>query len=291
MMKKQTHIYYMNTYWNLLKEYYVLHLIAKKRIIISLLVLFALSFFVWKLLPDKIGGESSTPYVIARDATWYPLQLLGKEKNMLAMSNDLLFNIAKQEHIHIELLSVPAGPLFHGLESGQYDGILTALRPTVENERYYYFSQPFFSFSPVLILNKNTSITISQMTGKTLGILSGTNFAFLYADDFSDLQVHYYDNPTHAITDLARGVIDGIVLDLFTAYAYASGPYVESLYMVAPPLSSEGLRLVTLKSERTKRLIDSFNTGLKRIKEEGTYKSLLSKWELPNLAELPVMQK
>ena len=51
---------------------------------------------------------------------------------------------------------------------------------------------------------------------------------------------------------------------------------------MTPPLTQEGLRLVTLKNEKGQQLIDAYNEGLDRLKEAGTYDKLLEKWGLIN---------
>ena len=55
--------------------------------------------------------------------------------------------------------------------------------------------------------------------------------------------------------------------------------YYGKIKIATPPLNNAGLRLVTLQGEH-KDLIDTFNRGLTKLRQNGVYDKLLKKWEL-----------
>ncbi len=272
---------FMNTHTRLLEISEQMYFTTKRRTVWTALVLLIAVFCGWKLYPYAVSRQPQV-YKIARDTTWYPVQLLGKERSMVAFSNELLFAIARNEHFQLELISVPSGGLLHGLEKGQYTGILTALAPTIENQRKYLFSEIFYLIGPVMVVPIHSPYqSLQEMAGKTVGFVPGTNLSFKI-DLSPSFLILSYDTPTAAIADLERNVLDGVILDLFLAYAYINGPYAGKLRLQSGPMTQDGLRLVTRKTSEGESLIAAFNAGLEKMKAEGgVCCTLKDKWGLP----------
>lgn len=217
-------------------------------------------------------------YRIARDATWYPLDLLGKERNMLAFSNELLLAIAKNESLKIELLSNSSENLFSGLDNELYDAILSPMLPNQYNNQYYWFSKPFYLLGPVLVVKESLNVnSLQEMEGKAIGVSSGSSLVY---NRYPKILITSYDNILTALNDVERNVIDGVILSGLTAYAYTTGLYSGRLKVASAPLTNEGLRLIARKDEESKYLIDKFNEGFEKVKNDGTYDALITKWGL-----------
>lgn len=224
--------------------------------------------------------RNTRPYRVARDSTWYPLTLLGKERNLVAFSDELLLAIAKEEEIQFQLSFASSDSLFRGLDQGEYDGILSSLPPTITNQELYYFSEPFYLLGPVLIVQEKSHYSsLEQMEGRSIGIKSGSTLVFnVYK--YPSLLLISYDNIVSALNDLDKNIIDGVILDLLPAYLYTTGIYAGRLKIVTPPLNDAGLRLITRRTPDSRELIQDFNSGLKTVQKNGTYDTLLKKWGL-----------
>lgn len=231
---------------------------------------------------SKAGSIDLTKtFVIARDPSWYPLNLMGKNQNVLAFTNDILLTIAKDKGVRLELLSISANRLDLGLDSGDYDGIITSLMPNPENNRYFNFSNTIFFIGPVLIVPKTSKITsLQQMTNKIVGIPSNLEITV----DLNKFTAIFkpYGNIKAAFTDLVKNHLDGIILPVMQAYNYIETFHKGSFKIVSTPLNDEGLRLVTLQTLRSEYVIKEFNDGLKTLIENGTYDTLCKKWGLIN---------
>jgi len=158
-------------------------------VIITLLALFGIFKFC-----SRIGVPIKSVYTIARDPSWYPLELLGKEKNMLAFSDELISAIAKKEKIRIELLLTGPNVLFEGLDNDEYDGVLAALSPNVVNKEKYLFSEPFYLVGPVLILPQKSQVkSLDEMANKVVGVRSGSSIMYNVIQYPSIIIVTYED--------------------------------------------------------------------------------------------------
>ena len=223
--------------------------------------------------------DRSKTFVIARDPSWYPLNLMGKEKNVLAFTNDLLLSIAKERGVRLELISVTANSLFEGLEFNQYNGIISSILPNPMNNQIYNFSDPFFFTGPVLIVPIDSKITsFEQMSDKVVGIPENPNITF----NIGKYKTFYkpFSSITEAFHALYLDQVDGILLPAMQAYAYIDTFHKGAFRVITTPLSDQGLRLVTKQTEQSQYVIEEFNAGLQKMFKDGTYSVLCKKWGL-----------
>lgn len=254
---------------------------------VTIVLGFVLIFFWYFFLSDS-SQESREDHVyrIASDGMWYPEFLMGKEKNMSVFSNELLIEIAKRQNFKIELAFAKASNLFKGLENEDYDGVLASLRSGVQQKENFYTSDLYYLLGAVLIVQAHSDVqSLADLSGKTVGIRAGYPTP-PKLQQYPSVLVRYYENMSQALADLNNNSIAGIIMETVPAYAYTSAYYRDTLKVLTPQLTHNGLSLITLKTEQNQWLIDQFNAGLKAIKEDGTYEQLLYKWDLYNPIEL-----
>lgn len=220
------------------------------------------------------------PFVIARDATWYPLSFAGKEKNMLGFSDDLLIEIARLKNLQINLTQASRGDLFEMLDYGGADAILTSLTPTSTTSEQYLFSSIYYPLGAVLLVEPSSKIySLADMEGKYLGVLRGSPVLFNITK-YPPLKVVPYDRQTKMLEDIIDDKIDGALLNQLVAFNLVNGYYKGRLQIVTQPLTNEGLRLAAYHSSKNQQFINAFNEGLEELSASGKYKELLLKWDL-----------
>lgn len=233
----------------------------------------------------KSEGPKKSLYRIGRDSSWYPVPLFGKEKNLVAFTNDILGMIASEHNLRFEWVAANPNTLTEGLNSGFYDFILTTMRPNIVNEERYEFSELVFEFGPVLIVRQESEATsLSDMRGLTIGIPSGLSTVFnavrsAGAHSF-DLLVVTYNNMNQAFKDLSNNQIDGVIIPALQAYSFTQGIYAGKLKVVTAPFTDEGLRFVALRSSKYDEILDIINKSLETMHANGAYNALIAKWDL-----------
>lgn len=252
--------------------------IQPKSIIYFGLILLLLFIFWFWFKNKSVETVKDHRFLIGIDNRWFPLDLRGQESYMQGFVSELTTQIATKEDLKIQLVPVATSQLFDNLDKEYYDAVFSSLSPNVLNERKYYFSDTIYSVGPVLIVPKYSKATsIDQL--HNVGVKTG--FSGIFAASGSPLtSVITYNNMNLALSDLDMGKIDGLVMGSIDAYAYIKGFYLDKLKVVTPPLTKEGLRLVTLNNHLNKEFIKLFNEGLKEIKEEGDYEKILHNWNL-----------
>lgn len=256
----------------------------KKRYwLLSLLAILGLFLIVKGCTNGGMIGRKKT-FTIGRDSIWQ-VQLLGREHNLTGFTNDLMAHIAEQNDLHFHWIETNPAHLINGLDNRTYDFILTTLRPDVINQEKYDFSELIFELGPVLIVRQEWQITsLKEMHSKPIGIPYGlsTHFNALREAGVNlyDLSLVYYNNMNRALEDLSHDQIDGVIMKAIPAYAVTQGLYAGRLKVVGPPFTDEGLRILSLKSSELEDIIDMINQSINKMREDGTYRALIDKWNL-----------
>lgn len=241
----------------------------------------------------KYSTETKTGpivYTIARDQSWYPLQLYGKSGNISGFSDDLFRAIAKEKNFQFNFALAGPDVLFEGLNQGYYDAVLSEQFPYNAGIQYIT-SDPYYLLGPVLVVSVTSTIrTLKDVNGKIIGVFTDAP-TLLDLNQFPNVnfQSYIYSSLPQPLDDLVNGVIDGMVLDFLQAYEYTQGSYAGRLKIATLPLTNDGLRLIAVDNLQSQKLVNRFNSGLKAIRKNGTYDALLQKWSLVNPASTEVL--
>lgn len=223
-------------------------------------------------------------YHIIRSNNWSPLEFFGKEPNMGAFVDELIYEIAVKEKLKISLsASKELGPqgLFRLLDLGEFDAIVVTFSPNKFIKDKYLISDPIYNAGPVLIVLSNSKATsLKDLQGKAIGVKIGSSEVFGIGKEASLLIS--YDSMISALEDLEKNIISGVILDAELAQIYAKGFYKDKIKIATAPLTDLGLRMVAIKSEVNKQLIQKFNEGLSRTETDGVFEKLIEKWGLTN---------
>lgn len=261
----------------------------------KLRVLFKSKVFIGVFLILLLGGlfracngpimdVIANTYYIVRGKEWAPLELFGKEPNMGAFIDELMFDVASLEKLRIHINVSPdtnSLALFHLIDTGEYDAMIAIFTPNAFMKEKYLISEPIYNAGPVLVVRfSSVATSIADLQSKPIGVKSGSSQVFDLGKE-SSLFVSY-DNLISALEDLQQGVIDGVIMDAELAEIYMKGFYKDKLRIATAPLTDLGIRLVAHKSKKNQELIDKFNKGLATTESNGVFESLIERWGLTN---------
>ena len=228
------------------------------------------------------GPRVKTERRIGVDQSWFPLLLAGRENSVTGFSTELLKEIGKLEKISITKITVNWDNLVEGLQAGKYDAILSSIPPYIFNQQIYDFSELYLPTGPVLVMPIKSSFdSFAKLSGKEIGIVPDTKGALLL-EKYPAILIRSYDSIPKALNDIVHGAIDGALIDNLSAIAYCQDLYQTELKIVSPPLTTEGLRLITLHGQASDLLL-RFNRGLDKMKTTKAYDKLLMKWNLKEI--------
>ncbi len=238
-----------------------------------------LLLFIVLCLATGCEKRKTYDYYVGVDPAWFPLDLPGMEKNLLAFSTELLQEIGLTKKKHLGIVTMSWDNLALGLNHEKYDGMLSLLYPFVFYEKKYSFSDVYLMTGPVLVVPTNSKIdSLSMLKGKEVGIISGSSATALL-EKYEGLIIRYYDSIPELFNSMLKDNVDAALVDALTAYAYMRDLYHGHIKIVEGPLTDQGLRLVILH-DHSPALLKLFNQGLKTVKATGRYEELIEKWHL-----------
>lgn len=217
--------------------------------------------------------------VAATDATWPPMEIVDKEKNIVGFDIDLINAIAEAEGFEVEIRNTAWDGIFAGLASGEYDIVISSVTITDERKKKMDFSDPYLNAGQILVVRSdyNGGSTLDAFSGKSVGAQIGTTGA-VQMNKYSGILKKTYDEIGLAIADLANGRIDAVVCDTPIAanYALQNEKYKDKLKIVGEPFTEEYFGVAVKKGNS--EVLDMINSGLKKVKEQGKIEEFEKKW-------------
>ena len=146
---------------------------------------------------------------------------------------------------------------------------------TEERKRTVDFSAPYFAADQSLMVKKGSSIaTVADLKGQVIGAQLGTTGADYAKDEIDSKSLRTYDVIDDAFNALQTGQIAAVINDCpVSKYAERSKP---DLTVVRRIQTGESYGLAFAKGSGALR--SAVNGALARIKADGTYTRLFSKW-------------
>jgi len=239
-------------------------------------------FLILVVMGSLLTGCKAKPkkVVIATDASFPPMEFVNENKEIVGFDIDLMNAIAKVQGLQVEYKNTAWDGIFAGLESGDYDAILSSVTITDERKGKYDFSDPYINAGQAVVVRADETAIKSEkdLTNKTVGAQIGTTGAFA-VKDIPGAVLKEYDTIDLALLDLVNKNLDAVVVDTPVAanYALASDQFKGKLKIVGKPFTDEYYGLVVRKGQM-KELLQAFNEGLKKIKADGTYDKIYAKW-------------
>jgi ABC-type amino acid transport substrate-binding protein len=232
--------------------------------------------------------KRTTPYVVAFPSSWSHISLYGTEQSVVGFSSDLLTEIARTVNVKIQLVEADPDTMTALLDTGQVDGILTALPDDTMNERYFEFTLPYFVSGTVVVVAANSPYT-------KLDDLKSVIIAYDYGAGVSSTvgakstwMLKPYESVSRALDDVVAGGVDGMVLNYINASRLHRSLYRSRIRILAPPLATQQVRLAVRRG-KNHELIELFNKGVVKYIQSGQYKELLDYWGIDS--QLPMKEK
>lgn len=226
------------------------------------------------------GQNGNKKYIIACDAKYAPFSF---EENgaYKGIDVEILDAVAKEENFEYELKPMDFEGIIPGLTSNQIDGAIAGMSITDERKKSLDFSDGYFE-SGLSLVTKNDNTTIngeSDIQGKSASIKKGTAGA-KFAEDNKDkygLNLNYFSDSPSMFQAVENGNADFLLED-YPVIAYKIKIDTNSkLKMVGNKLTTVDYGFAVNKG-KNKELLDKFNDGLKKLKENGEYDKIIGEY-------------
>lgn len=256
----------------------------KKRTLISTLIVSILSVGIFAgcgASKEKSAkeGEKKT-YEIACDAKYAPFSF-EKDKKYQGIDVELLEAIAKEEGFEYNLKPMDFSAIIPGITSGQLDGAIAGMSITEERKQALDFSNGYFESGLSVVVNadNNKINKTDDLKDKTVAVKKGTAGS-IFAEENQErynLKLNYLEDSPTMFLDVENNNSDFLLED-YPVIAYKIKTTGDSkLKIVGDKLTTVDYGFAVNKGQNAE-LLKMFNEGLDKLKENGKYDEILSKY-------------
>ena len=220
--------------------------------------------------------ESKGTLVMATNAEFPPYEYHdGSDDQIVGIDAEIAAAIADKLGYTLEIEDIAFDSVIPEVTSGKADFGMAGMTITEERKKSVNFSDSYATAVQVVIVPEDSDITsIDDLSGKIIGVQSGTTGDLYATDDFGDENVERYNKGMEAVQALSQGKIDAVIIDNEPAKVFVQeteglkildSAYAEEQYAIAIALDNT-------------ELLSEVNAALAELKADGTIDSIVSKY-------------
>lgn len=254
----------------------------KKRLITAMIIISIISgiLMVGCQGTSSSNQDSNKKYTIATDATYAPFEYK-KGNSYVGIDIDLLAAIAKEENFTYELKPMNFNGIIPALLANQIDGAIAGMTITDDRKKTLDFSYGYFESGLSAVVKKdNTKISgENDFYNKNVAVKKGTDGAKFTEKnkDKYKFNIRYFDDSPSMFEEVTNGNAD-IAFEDYPVIAYKlTLDNNTGLKIVGNKLQKDYYGFA-VKKGANKELLQKFNDGLKKLKANGEYDKIVSKY-------------
>jgi ABC-type transport system substrate-binding protein len=258
-----------------------------KPILATLVAIAAISLALAGCAPIEVATppRPEATIIVGTCATQPPMEFLNEQGALVGLDVDLIQAIAEAVGLNVEFADVAADALIGGLDSGQFDAVISSLCITPELEDLADFTKPYLNGGQVIVVRTGTDDIGSQrdLAGRQVGVQLRSNGSEA-VEEIKGAVVQTYDTIDLAFVDLVGGQLDAVVTAAPMAFDFVYS-YGGELQIVGQPFTTEHLVIAVRKGNTA--LLDKLNAGLSIAQTQNLVDGLVRKWTTPPELVIP----
>ena len=222
------------------------------------------------------SAENKGTLVMATNAEFPPYEYHdGSDDQIVGIDAEIAAAIAEKLGYTLEIEDIAFDSVIPEVTSGKADFGMAGMTVTEERKKSVNFSDSYATAVQVVIVTEDSDIAgIDDLSGKIIGVQSGTTGDLYATDDFGDENVERYNKGMEAVQALSQGKVDAVIIDNEPAKVFvqetAGLKILESAY-------AEEEYAIAINLDNTEFLND-VNAALAELKADGTIDNIVSKY-------------
>jgi polar amino acid transport system substrate-binding protein len=223
-----------------------------------------------QILRWAADAEGNAPYIIPDPRN--PTEYIGFEV-------DIANAIAKEMGMRVEFVQNQWDGLIPGLQNKNYDIAINGIEITEDRKRVISFSNPYYlTYEQLVVMKDRNDIhSLSDLVGKTAGALKNS-LAERILKAKGGINVLTYDGEVSALTDMANGRLDAVLVDSPIATYY--GEPDPRFKLAGQPIGEIEYGIVVRKDDE--ELLNKINAAISKLSSSGELRKILEEWNLWN---------
>lgn len=163
---------------------------------------------------------------IATEATYAPYAFKDADGNLVGLEVSLVNAIAEEMGVKCVIDDMAFDSVLPAVQSGLDDIAFAALTPTAERQESFTFTESYFESGQLALVRAEDAEKFADDSAMTADVVVGAqkgSYQQTVVDTlYPDCTTRYMEAMPSIVMDLKTGNIDVAVMDMNTAYAYAS---------------------------------------------------------------------
>lgn len=220
------------------------------------------------------GTQTAEKLVMGTNAAFPPYEFKEGE-TIVGIDAEIAAALAEKLGMELEIKDMAFESLIPAVAGGSVDIVLAGMTVTDERKESVNFSDSYATgIQSVIVIADSAIATIDDLSGKLIGVQTGTTGDIYCSGDYGEEAVKRYDNGALAVQALLNGQIDCVVIDNQPAKAFVAAN--DGLKILDTEYAVEDYA-IALNKEDTE-LLEKVNTALAELKADGKVDEIVSKY-------------
>ncbi|WDO01193.1 transporter substrate-binding domain-containing protein [Aeromonas allosaccharophila] len=224
------------------------------------------------------SSTTAEPLLIGAEDDWAPYCERDKEDGQpRGLAPELVKAVFAAEGIEIVFRTLPFARCMHDAKSGKLAGCFNATITEENRYQYYWHDTPMFEED--LASEPQRDLKLTSLEGKRVGITLG----YTYPTDFMEnprITRFQAKSDAQILEMLVRGRVDYILMNGMPGYLKIQQKQLAGKVVKVGKLSTDGFWLAfSRNAPQGEALAKQFEQGLQKIKNNGTYETLIRQFE------------
>jgi len=227
------------------------------------------------ILAFSLQLAAAEPLRVATDATFPPMEFM-QNGQRTGFDIELIEAMAKAMDRQVQWIDIDFKGLIPGLIANRFDVAASAIYITDERRKVVAFTDTYFSGGLVVIVRKdNKAINGPQdLSGKKVSVQVGTKSVNFLKENYPAVQRVEVEKNQEMFDLLLTGRVDAVVTGRPAAAVFAKAQ--PTVRVLGQALTTEQYGYALRQNEPA--LLDQMNQALKKVKADGTYNTLVTRW-------------
>ncbi|MGL5706663.1 MAG: substrate-binding periplasmic protein [Aeromonas sp.] len=225
----------------------------------------------------------AAPLVIGAEDDWAPYSVLNRETGQpQGLAPELVKAVFAAEGIEIVFRTLPFARCMHDAKYGKLAGCFNATITEENRYQYHWHDTPMFEEELAIFAlasEPQRDLKLTSLEGKRVGITLG----YTYPTDFMEnprITRFQAKSDAQTLEMLVRSRVDYILMNGITGYIKIQQKQLTGKVVKAGKLTTGGFRLAfSRRHPQGEALAKQFEQGLQKIKMNGTYDTLMKRFE------------
>ena len=209
--------------------------------------------------------------------------LVGESGEVEGIDAEIAAAVAEKIGMTLEITDMEFDSLIPALQSDTIDIALAGMTVSPERAEQVNFTESYATGVQVVIVPEGSDIApvagedgemVVDLTGKNIGVQSGTTGDIYCTDDYGQEFVKQFNNGSLAVAALLNGQVDCVVIDNEPAKNFVAAN--QGLTILDTAYAEEDYAAAIAKDDTA--LFEQVNAAIKELKEDGTIAAIIEKY-------------